>query len=324
MEIRNDYNVPKPLYNALAHDSYVAGTSDFSVTELLDPPQLVILKKRHLDQVSIDATENLYSLLGTAIHNYIDKHTDSEALTEERFYIALDVPDFGEVTVSGQIDFYQDGVLRDYKVTSTMAYQSGSRFDHWKWQLNFYTYLMRLHNYPVRHHEICMILRDWSLYKARYNPLYPRSPIITKTFPTISSTVVYNKLIKLVTRHLQASTMSDAELAVKMPCTPADMWQAPSTYAVIKDNAKRALKVFKDEQEALEWSARRHFCVKGKDGRYVFSDKFKVEERKGECMRCGNYCLVKDFCHQYQQMLVQKQQAEKEKMDAKKEQKQKV
>ena len=179
MQIRNDFSLPTAVYNVLAKDHYVAGDNDFSVTALLNPPQQTELLRRHRDQLSIDATENWYSLLGTAVHNLMEEYAEKDALTEKRLYIRADTGE--EVyTIGGQIDYYFAGTVRDYKVTSVNAYMMGSRFESWENQLNLYAYLLRQNGYPVNRLEICMFFRDWSQFNFKLG--YPRAPILIKKF----------------------------------------------------------------------------------------------------------------------------------------------
>ena len=71
-------------------------------------------------------------------------------------------------------------------------------------------------------------------------------------------------------------------------CTPEEQWAKPDTWAVKKKDAKRAVRVFETEQEAIDHSML-HEGI-----------KYIIEHRKGELTRCqGNYCGVSEFCEQF-------------------------
>ena len=315
MEIRNDFNLPEAVYNTLAHDHYTPGDSDYSITGLMAPPQQTALMARHRDKVSIDATENMYSVFGTAVHSIIEKHTEEEALSEKRVYINVDAGGT-RYTIGGQIDYYRAGVIRDYKVTTVNAYLMGSRFESWRKQLNSYAYLMVQNGYPVRHIEICMIFRDWSQFKARQVD-YPQSPIIVKPFVKLPRNVAQQYITNALSAHVYASTLSDSELADKLPCSDRDMWRRSPMFALHRIGAKRALRVLDTKDKILKWADTKHYLKPYTDGRRKLQRSFYIEERPGECVRCANFCLVKDYCHQYQQELNETIEKEKLLADAK-------
>ena len=71
MKFTNKFALPKPLYSALTWDSYTKGKADISVTELLKSPRQRILAKRHDDEITVDASENLWTLAGRAVHHIL-------------------------------------------------------------------------------------------------------------------------------------------------------------------------------------------------------------------------------------------------------------
>jgi hypothetical protein len=59
-------------------------------------------------------------------------------------------------------------------------------------------------------------------------------------------------------------------------CTPEERWATPTTYAVMKQGKKSALKVAQSQKEAQIW-------LEANGGEWV-------QERPGEDKRCHNYC----------------------------------
>lgn len=68
--LTNKYNLPETLYKASMHDSHkVAG--DISVTQLIDAPKIRILKRDN--DYNVDVSENIYALMGTALHHILER-----------------------------------------------------------------------------------------------------------------------------------------------------------------------------------------------------------------------------------------------------------
>ena len=172
----NVHNLPDPVMKALAADSYDSGKVNSSVTTLIDSPQIKILTRKHKDDIKIDVSERVWSVLGTAVHNIFEDHASGSYLSEERL--------FTEVKgwkISGAIDIQkteEDGsvTILDYKCTSVWSIIFGK--DSWAEQLNFYAYLVRkCKNLQVNKLQIVAVLRDWKQSEAEFKPDYPKSPL---------------------------------------------------------------------------------------------------------------------------------------------------
>lgn len=72
MAITNKYNLPQTLVDAATYNTHpVAG--DISVTQLIDAPQVRMLKKQVKGQLDEDITERVWALFGTAVHNILER-----------------------------------------------------------------------------------------------------------------------------------------------------------------------------------------------------------------------------------------------------------
>ena len=284
MKLTNKFNLPDTFLNVIARPSYSKGNSEISVTEILSPPQLVLLRRRHADDIEIDAADQVWSLFGSAVHNILEHGKDDHHVVEERLFTT-----FESWRISGQIDLqeYQpDGslVISDYKVTSAWAVQQEKT--EWIDQLNMYAWLVeRVKGHPVTGLQIIGIVRDWNRREAANKEGYPQAPIVTITIPLWS----FDDREEFVRRRL--SLHNEANFAVvsgQMPeCTPEETWERPTTFAVMKEGGKRAKKVFMVKQEAEA------FMADQKGTHYM-------ETREGGRTRCDSFCQVAPFCEQYQ------------------------
>lgn len=68
--LTNNFNLPETLVKAVQYDTHkLAGT--ISVTELIDAPQIRVLKKKF--DYEVDVVDNLYALIGTALHHILER-----------------------------------------------------------------------------------------------------------------------------------------------------------------------------------------------------------------------------------------------------------
>lgn len=272
MEVTNLYNLPESIYNVL---SSVREPKDnrYGVTTLVGPPLIDKLRRKHWHEITEDASDKLWALLGTSVHYVLDKGAPDAALGEEKLELEI-----AGATVVGISDLYHDGIISDYKVTSVFAFLLGDK-PEWEAQLNIYRYMWERNGFPVNALQIHAILRDWSKGKSLSNRDYPRIPFQTTTLPlwTMEKTERYIK--QRIDLHRSPFLFE---------CTPEEKWERPTKYAVMKKGRKSAVRVLDSESEALDY-------VESKQ----LDHNHYIEVRPGECVRCENYCNVKDFCPYY-------------------------
>lgn len=75
--LTNKYGLPETLVKACAVDTHRTN-GDISTTQLIDGPQVRILKKMH--NYEVDVMDNMYMLMGTALHHILERAN----ITEER------------------------------------------------------------------------------------------------------------------------------------------------------------------------------------------------------------------------------------------------
>jgi hypothetical protein len=280
----NRMGLPDEVFKVLSKERYSSGeATDYSVTTLKTPPRIVQLERRHDHEIESDAIDNLWSMFGQMAHNLLEEHGSDEALTEERVYMDI----LGR-KISGQVDHYKDCVITDYKVTSAWTLVYGSRVKEWEEQLNMYAYLLRASDHVVKRIRIVAILRDWDKNKAKQNHDYPQSPIQIIPITLWDEAEQKCYIEGRVYEQVRNEELSDIEL---IECTPEEMWEQPSKYAIMKEGAKRATKVCETLEEAES-------NLEGLKGTY------EVVKRPGKRTRCEDgYCAVAQFCSQYKEYL---------------------
>ena len=284
MKLTNKHNLPDSVFNVLSKNHYVAGDSDFSVTGLLNPPQLARLKHLFYDQLEEDAMNMVWSILGTAVHNLLEAHSPDDHQTEERLYL-----DILDARIGGQVDSYHNGVVSDYKVTSVNTIIFNSKIEDWTAQLNMYAALIRANGQPVTKLQIVTILRDWQEGRAAQGGDYPQTPVVVVDIPLGTSEQTRHFIEMRVALHQQARAIDDPiELWHEAGgCSDKERWAKEATYAVKAPGRKTAVRVL-DSMAAAE--------------AYIAESKVRggyVETRPGESVRCERYCPVNNFCAQY-------------------------
>ncbi len=282
MKLTNKLQLPDAIVEAVRNDKYSRGDSQMSVTGLLRPPRLSVLEAIHAEDIEEDVSDRIWSLFGQAVHSVLER-SNRVAIAERR--LSMEVEGW---KISGGMDLYEDGgILSDYKTTSVWKVIKGD-LDEWTKQLNMYSVILRHHGHEVNKLQVIAILRDWSKMEADRDPLYPQAQVVNIEIPVWDKTKAFLFMRDRVILHQQA--------LFELPeCTAQDRWEKPSVYAVMKAGAKRALKLYDNENEAK--------------AHVGFDKQLSVVHRPGESVRCAHYCPVSKFCMQYQSTLNQKELA---------------
>lgn len=285
MRITNRHGLPQTIMNVLARPQYSKGEAHASVTELIGSPRIAQLRRRHWDDIEEDASDMVWSLFGSALHNVLEHGKGENHIVEERLFLEMD-----GWTISGAIDLQEvepDGItISDYKCTSTWSVMN-DKLD-WQRQLNIYAWLVEVvKKTPVKAVQIVAILRDWSAREADTREDYPPSPITVVSVPLWPMDMREAYVRNRINAHNQA--LFAAEMDDKLPeCTPEECWEKPTTFAVKKKGNKRATLVCKTEEEAQHQVNQ-------------LGEAYVVERRPGERTRCMRFCTVSPWCEQYKE-----------------------
>lgn len=220
MKLTNKSGLPEAIINAINYynDKYDRGDSDYTITQLIQPIQITLLKAKHEHELEEDAEDALYKLLGQVIHDILDKSASINELTETRYF-----SEFAGKKVSAQIDnlFLKDGVLSDYKCTSYYSFMTNQEpKEEWVIQLNAQRELLIRNGLDVKELRIVGILRDWK-----------KSQVKTKNYPPTHGMMMP---IKTLPRDYISTWIEDRVVAVesyknnsdfmKPTCTSEERW----------------------------------------------------------------------------------------------------
>ena len=269
MNLTNKYGIPEAIYKTILEDIYDPNPKRIGATTLCGPTMIRKLKLEHWDELVEDAADRMWALLGTAVHYVFQKQTDN-AFTEQR----LEYDHESGLKIVRYTDRFKGGKIEDFKVTSVWSCMRGIK-PEWINELNVDAWMWREHGFEVRELWINAVLRDWSKGKI-YEDNYPRIPFQKIRIPLWDKDVQMDYIDCRIQAHLNPQ-----------PCTPEEMWEKPTTYAVKKVGRKSAMRVLPTRDDAERWMLE----LKEADQK-----KCSIEKRTGERIRCKDYCLVSEFC----------------------------
>lgn len=285
MKITNTNNLPQAIVNAITNDTYDGprvNSEEISVTTLISPPRIYCLKKRHWDSLTEDAGDRLWALLGSAVHAVLERAESKNNIVEERLKKEID-----GVVISGKMDVMDETEISDYKVTSVWQYihAPDGKAEHIA-QLNILRWLASDIFPNISRLNNNLILRDWSAGKAKSSPDFPRIPFVSVPVPLWDYDHTTAYIRSRVTLFKEADVLADDKLP---KCTTDEMWEKPTTYAVVKDGGKRAIPG--------------GICATMAEAESKKGDKMHIKMRVGGRIRCAEYCAVSHLCNQYQEWL---------------------
>ena len=287
MRITNNYGLPEAFVNAVTYPEYTKGAAHMSVTELLNSPQIVQLKAKYYNEITVDVADMMWAVFGTAVHTVLERNKGEGDIVEQRLHADID-----GWHISGAIDLQKvtdAGIeISDYKTTSVWAVMNDK--PEWEQQLNIYAWLVEtVKKAPVSKINIVALLKDWSENESKTRQNYPEKSCITINIPLWD----YDKREAFIKEriHLHSEGLFAGDTDAPLPeCTPAECWEKPTTYAVKKEGGVRAKSVHANLAEA-------------EDALETAGKGYLLEVREGERTRCAKYCQVAPWCQQYKTYL---------------------
>lgn len=282
--ITNNMCLPQPFVDA-ATSNHEYKPNRYSVTEVLGGTCEAILKRRHQGEGDEDVADFVWAIFGSAVHKVLEEAqaTDTQ-LQEQWFSVPIDGTPY---ELSGIFDLYDDstGTVTDYKTTSVWQVMFGD-YGKWRDQTLRYCWMLRKYGFEAKRGEIVAILRDHSMRKARTERDYPKHPVfrIGWDFSDDDFEQAENDALEWFREVAAQESLPDDEL---QPCSPEQRWHKPDKWAVMQVGKKRAVRLFEDEGQAVEYMDQ----LIDKNGA-----RYHMEHREGEDTRCQSYCSVARWC----------------------------
>jgi hypothetical protein len=282
MKITNKFNLPQPFVDLVSGDTYSKGESDITTTGLAQPPKIAELTRRHSNEITMDASEKVWTMMGTANHYVLEQialRNPERYVTEQRFYLDID-----GVKLGGQIDLFdrETETLWDYKVSSVYKAMSDDKLE-WTKQANVNKLLCEHNGFHPKKLAILLVMKDWKRKEAEFKADYPKCAIQEIPLPIWREEETLAYIKSRINLH-NAAKLIEEEDAIPV-CTEEERWAKPTTWAVLKEKgAKRAVNggLYELESEAIAHAKR----ISG-----------AVEKRDGSNPRCENYCQVRQWCN---------------------------
>ena len=282
MQITNTLNLPAAFVHAVSTERHNAPHC-YSATTLNKGAKEIVLTDRHYDEITVDASEQIWAVWGTAVHALLESEKDDN-FHEERFKVAV-----GNSWVTGQVDSYdmERGIINDWKTASVWKVQFAD-FAGWRAQGLTYAWLLTKSGLEVKKCRFVALLKDYSKTKAKHDASYPQSPVFVYEFDVTAEDLAATeaRIIAKVTEIENAYKLGDDDIE---PCTLEERWADGEKYAVMKNGRKTAVKLFDNQQDAEAYAGE-------------LGNSHYVEHRPAVSRKCEDYCSCCDFCNFYKSM----------------------
>lgn len=322
MKVTNNLGLPLPIVKAIENDPYDNGGTK-SVTTLLKPPQYHAIIGKHGEEMTEDAADRIWALVGQVGHTILERAAGgldpASWLSERRFYGEID----GEaVSAAADLIHIGGGVVYDFKFTSGWAVVGAREGkSEWRNQLSVLAYLARrglfmvkelpapadpldmdtiypivgmspdgkwyvLQGEPhdIQRGKIVAIVRDWTKLNAKRFRDWPEKQVEVIDMDIMSDAETEAWLKQSVTEYI------DAKNGSPRLCTDEERWHSPGKWAVYKGGNVRATKLADTELELSAWIGTNQAKV---------GSNYRIEERPSSYKRCLQYCAAAPFCEQF-------------------------
>lgn len=320
--IVNKHNLPANFVRATEVDRHRVN-GDISVTQLIDAPQIRILKRKFV--IEEDVMDRIWMMMGTAVHKVLElgelDTTEARILTQaadileykkadkasafiksfiEKYYpeastdvmlehtLTLDIEGW---TLSGTADriVKSEKAIEDYKNTSVWSWIYPEARKKWKEQLNIYAYMCEMIGIPIEKLRVIAIFKDWKAVDKLRNKDYPPEKVMVIDIKREPN----EKIKSFIEKRIRIHKVAEDGI---YNCNANERWASPDVFAVMKKGGKRATSVHTTKEAAdLE--------VKMKNHMFPPSQALYVETRKGGSKRCAEFCPVAQVCNQRKEEL---------------------
>ena len=287
MKITNKLNLPQPFVDAVTRE-YQYKDKQYSVTALLKGSCQTVLERRFHDVIEQDVADMIWLIFGTSVHSVLENAQETETQLKENKLVI----DVGDYKLSGIFDLYDEATktVTDYK-TATVWKVIYNDWEDYRKQLLMYAWMLRKIGFECDKGEIVAMLKDHSKTKAKIDSDYPPYPVHKVSFKFNDKDFKDIEQF-IIDKFKEIAIAEETETEMLKPCSSEERWETPTKYAVMKKGRKTALRVVESEQEAKEYM----------EWKGVTEKDHYIEERKGECKKCNEYCNVNIYCPFYRKM----------------------
>lgn len=212
----NKFGLPQVVVDAIKNDDYNRGECDYTLTQLLRPPRVEVLKAKYKDEIEVDASDLISAFEGKLLHKVLEG-ANRTGIVETRYYAKIS----GKI-ISGQIDSLawddnEPGLLSDWKRGS--VWKARSPDSDWEFQLNGQRYLLKQNNIIATGLQIILFTKDHSKVQAvTAKTPYPESPIVKIPIEMWSDMKIEDAMAERIELHEAAKK----ELPL---CTDDERWK---------------------------------------------------------------------------------------------------
>lgn len=221
MIITNKFNLPEVYVRAVVNDGYDSGGSDFTATSLETPPRAYALMAQFKDQLEVDASSRVASIIGQGMHHIAERAARPGLdLCEKRLFASIEV-DGVVYKISAQLDLFETdtGALYDWKSTKSYAFHKkagGGKKPEWISQLNVGAWILKHNSYEAKSLTIIALLKDWNKREAGSTG-YPISEVIAVPLPLWT----FDETSKYIENRIRLLVAAKKELP---KCSAKDAW----------------------------------------------------------------------------------------------------
>lgn len=270
-------------------------SGDYSVTDLINPPRVVHLKKRYGHKVKAPLDGMVASSLGTAIHEYFEKYL--ELWCDKHDYDGYALEEQVQVKrqgrkVSGRTDIREGTVLSDLKSIKVWKLIFDPDLVEYHEQQNLYRLLLKMDlGIEITELNIIAIYKDWQEGNARRDKGYPQQPMIQYALNMWSYEETEQFLDTKLAELIRCEELDDKDLPV---CSRDERWERHPGgetihYAILKNRkAKRATRVVKGGD--LDSAVAIGQGLKGMTKDSVIEIRYALPKR------CQKYCDINEYC----------------------------
>lgn len=330
MKFTNKANLPQGIYNAIVNNIYDKGDARYSVSNLIQPPQILRLIQLHGEEIEIDIADEIFALLGSATHYILQQ--GSEGSLQKRYDFRLsqikDIAHYIEDCLARHvpIEVYniQDIIKRQESKPGTSMTEErlfasignirvSGAMDWYEWLLK------EVEDYKVT--SVWKILKkDYEDYTAQLNCY---KWLLNENGYEVNSLQI-NAILKDWKR-FEAHGNNEDYPKIPVVKLAIPIWNDLDTVQFILDRVKLHEKARQIDDpvvlasalpcsEKERWHQPDKFAIMkpgGKRASFIYDTKeeafdyiannegYIIEPRLGQDTRCEEFCLAKPFCNQY-------------------------